>query len=672
MLLLLITSLMVFSCSKDSDLLSEYVIVEEQSSIALKDRILDDSYYIQSQNSIVMNVLQNDAFNQGEQATVVDVQPSDLGTVVINEDNSLTYTPMVPVVETPQAPEEEFVDTFDYTVEVQDASGTTTQEQGTVTVSNLDNRTPTSGDNVFFVTTSGNSGNNGKSESSAWDIGHAFKSARPGDIVYIKAGNYGGGNYVFNQSGNASQPIKFIGYKNQPGDINAYEQNLLSNETRDRRGTTRFANNVEFDYTQSLNMNEMPHFTKNFVKNDFFFTVSGDYIEFHNIIIRGGDFGMLFDRNSSHCKLINSVIMEQGRMDIASSDSSHPDRYQGTGISNRRSERLEVRFCTFLNCEQQALEIRGANSGTYSDNVVYSYNDRNGTDYFYLVTGDAGASSHDLVIEYNRCHRLTSVPHGGHGFITKNGAYNNTFRNFRVINTNIETSFANATGNVFEKGYVQGSASQGDDLTYILTSNGSTGNTFKDIVVDDVWGGLLFLDHGEDGSSSFAGIANDYINIIVKNAKYGVIFSESGANRGPTNNNKFLNCTFFNTEFGIRAHRNNSGNSFINCHFSASSSLYTNHAGYSLNGNTRFENCHFSGNLNRNSANSFVTNNNIDGNPQFQDPQAISRGNDWVEGLRLLPSSPLQNAGQNISVMNPLGAFDFLGNQRNSYNIGAF
>jgi hypothetical protein len=265
------------------------------------------------------------------------------------------------------------------------------------------------------------------------------------------------------------------------------------------------------------------------------------------------------------------------------------------------------------------------------------------------------------------------VRHGGHGFITKNGAVNNTFRNWSVINSNIETSFANATNNLFEKGSIQGSfSSTGDALTYILTSNGSTGNTFKDIIIDDVWGGLVFLDHGEDSNSAYAGRANDYINIIVKNARYGVIFSESASNLGPTNDNQFLNCTFYNVQHGIRAYRRNSGNSFINCHFSASSSLYTNHASFSLNNNTSFENCHFSGNLNANSAASFEANNNISGNPQFQDPNNIRSGSMDVSGLQLLPTSPLIGAGQDTSLKNSRGDTDFFGRKRELFNIGAF
>lgn len=713
-MLAILCAITLVSCSKDTDLLADYVISDDDTLIT-GSKIVNDTYSIGLNQSIVLDVLSNDNFAAGSTVTIVNVTNPRYGKVVINEDNTLTYTPasgeetaeetsegessndtaeettendtsndseesqesneenQESNEDSQESNEETTEDSFDYTTEETNEAGETTTAEGTVTLTTGESKIPTSGSNVYFVSVNGSGNNNGLTENTSWSWTHAVSNARPGMIIYVKAGDYGGGNFRFNQSGSEGNEIKFVGYKDTPGDIDAYKQTMLSDDTRDRRATTRLANNEEFDYTTTPNSSQMPFFNKAYEKEDIFFRIDGDYIEFHNIIIKGGDFGMLFSASSSHAKVINSIILEQGRMDLRMGETPHPDRYQGTGLANRRSENLKVRFCSFLNPEQQALEIRGANTGTYSDNVVYSYNEINGTDYFYLITGEKGEASHDLLIEFNRCHRVSGVAHGGHGFIVKNGAINNTIRNWKVINSNIEASFANATNNLFEKGELNGSyMTDGDDLAYVLTSNGTTGNTFKDIIIDNVWGGLLFLDHGEDRNSAYAGRANDYINIIVKNAKYGVIFSESRSNLGPTNDNRFLNCTFYNTEHGIRAHRNNSGNEFINCHFSASRSLYTNHGNYSLNSNTKFENCHFSGNLKRNDALPFAESNIIDGNPLFQDPQSVINGNFNVLGLQLLDGSPLKGAGQDVSIFNSESATDFNGNTRTVYNIGAF
>ncbi len=49
-------------------------------------------------------------------------------------------------------------------------------------------------------------------------ITKAAQSAAAGDIVYIKAGNYGHEHVVVNNSGTSSAWIRFIGYKTTPGD----------------------------------------------------------------------------------------------------------------------------------------------------------------------------------------------------------------------------------------------------------------------------------------------------------------------------------------------------------------------------------------------------------------------------------------------------------------------
>lgn len=49
----------------------------------------------------------------------------------------------------------------------------------------------------------------------------AAANAGPGDTVWVKAGNYGALNLEFQHSGTAGQPIAFIGYHQQPGDLDS-------------------------------------------------------------------------------------------------------------------------------------------------------------------------------------------------------------------------------------------------------------------------------------------------------------------------------------------------------------------------------------------------------------------------------------------------------------------
>ena len=76
---------------------------------------------------------------------------------------------------------------------------------------------------IFYVSTTGNDNNNGLKETTAWrTIRKAGNTAMAGDIVYIKAGNYGGENVKCSNSGTKDAPIKFIGYKSKIDDLNDY------------------------------------------------------------------------------------------------------------------------------------------------------------------------------------------------------------------------------------------------------------------------------------------------------------------------------------------------------------------------------------------------------------------------------------------------------------------
>ncbi|SKB46379.1 Ig-like domain-containing protein [Maribacter arcticus] len=165
----------LFSCSKDADLLSEYVITKDDGlqSIAL---LANDSFYMApGQGSILMDVLNNDNISDNANVTIIETSSPINGTVTINNDNTLTYkawedptlintnsipeetTPeqTTPVESTPEettpeqttpvesTPEETtpvestpIEDTFTYTAEVVDEeTGTATIEEATVTVS---------------------------------------------------------------------------------------------------------------------------------------------------------------------------------------------------------------------------------------------------------------------------------------------------------------------------------------------------------------------------------------------------------------------------------------------------------------------------------------------------------------------------------------------------------
>ncbi|GGG42552.1 hypothetical protein GCM10011414_10160 [Croceivirga lutea] len=535
-------------------------------------------------------------------------------------------------------------------------------------------------DGAYYVTVDGSSDNDGKSEFSSWSLSHAVSNAKAGDVVYVKAGSYDNLRLTFSNSGTADNPIRFMGYKSTPGDIDAAIQNLKSSETRGRRGTTVLANGEEFNYKSNPSPNEMPFINKPYVRDETALTVDGDFIEIENFIISGYSTAILVNDSSESSKIWNCIFHEQGNLDVGIRDTSHPDRYKGTGLFNRGATNLNVQFCSFLNVEQNALEFDGANSGTMSNNVVYSYNTINGTDYMFLITRKQSTYSSNLVFEFNLCERESGVSHGGHGFVIKNGGFSNTIRNFEVINTSVELNFANVYDNVIENGTVQGKYyEEGDPLSSLYFGNGAHHNTFRNIIVDGTWGAIACSSYADGASNdssintNYPGNDNVFINIVGKNSQYAFIMSEFGASGSSAAlNNSFVNCTFYNVEYGIRANRPNDGNYFINSSFNTTRGFVVESNGFNLNNNTVFENCHFDGSVSLNTISKYNSINNIEGSPLFVSPESIVSNNFNVSGLELLPVSPLINAGIDPIKLTDKASKDFNGKTRTNYNIGAF
>lgn len=82
-----------FSCSKDTDLLADYVISENLDAYFLKNYVIDDNFITAGDNSVVLDVLSNDTFIDLDKVKIVKTSDPASGSVTINEDKTLTYQP---------------------------------------------------------------------------------------------------------------------------------------------------------------------------------------------------------------------------------------------------------------------------------------------------------------------------------------------------------------------------------------------------------------------------------------------------------------------------------------------------------------------------------------------------------------------------------------------------
>ncbi|MDV7140216.1 Ig-like domain-containing protein [Maribacter sp. TH_r10] len=124
--------LLHFSCSKDNDLLTDYVLSETQDAINISNVAVDDSFQVFSNTAMVLDVLSNDTFENEAEVIITETSTPSNGTVVINDDETLTYTPNSEVTE--QLTEGEVMDTFTYNTEAPDANGSTIADTGSVTI----------------------------------------------------------------------------------------------------------------------------------------------------------------------------------------------------------------------------------------------------------------------------------------------------------------------------------------------------------------------------------------------------------------------------------------------------------------------------------------------------------------------------------------------------------
>lgn len=131
LLLFAIVLIFQFSCSKDSDLLSDYVISDTQVFLSGKYAVADE-YQLNSSSSLVLNVLDNDNFINGAEVVITGTSAPNNGTVIINSNQTLTYTPKT------DSSTDEVDDTFTYTAEGENEDGIITTEEASVVITAAD------------------------------------------------------------------------------------------------------------------------------------------------------------------------------------------------------------------------------------------------------------------------------------------------------------------------------------------------------------------------------------------------------------------------------------------------------------------------------------------------------------------------------------------------------
>jgi len=390
---------------------------------------------------------------------------------------------------------------------------------------------PRSKGNIYYVSREGNNNSTGLSEAKSWrTIAYAATKARAGDVVYIKAGSYGGENIVVKNTGTVSNPIKFIGYKRSIGDnpslrrstnmsFASSEMPLLS-----KGGGTAISITAEsFIIVRNIQIENYSNWGIDLNNSE--------YIVMDNIYVRGMDIGIrTVDEFSTHNRIINSFI---------------------------------------ANCKSSA--IRLDNNYNLIENVWAVSSKSVDMDYYITIRG--GNSGIGNIVRNCYVERYAGDSHPGHGISLKGGN-----PKYKIQHSLIENNEIVNCGGALEFRHNGVKYNVARNIKIRETRAGqSSGIKFREaasyniVENSDLSGevGVRFENNkGEDLGDQIGGSYNKIINTVFHDLDYAV-FVKNGlrGNKG----NEFINCTFFNVKnlysqtSGSTDNKFNYTNKFVNC-----------------------------------------------------------------------------------------------------------
>ncbi len=250
---------------------------------------------------------------------------------------------------------------------------------------------------VYYVATSGDDNNDGLTEATAWKtIQKGIDSAMPGDVVWVKGGNYGDVNLVSVRSGTSTMPILIKGYLMNIGDVD-----ITSGE-----GYVNYDDYTLYGYKwpdTGLPLLETNRGNDNNpTSNDIGFEITHDYIVIENFWLQFQYYG--FNISGNNVKIKNCAIQELGNWDRNQSSGWGKEFSSGnlTGIGVRVTGDYFTMESTFIaNCgHENFITINNINTVT-KNNIAVTNRHGNTSDYgFVWYNSDYAYSENDRAYRY--------------------------------------------------------------------------------------------------------------------------------------------------------------------------------------------------------------------------------------------------------------------------------
>ncbi|MBW2526886.1 MAG: hypothetical protein JRI23_22065, partial [Deltaproteobacteria bacterium] len=478
-----------------------------------------------------------------------------------------------------------------------------------------------------YVTTAATGGGDGLTEATAWTLPEAVDSAAAGQTVWIKAGLYDDPpELIVSGSGTDGAPLKFVGYRDTPGDITS----------------------MYFDYAPGVlpDPAEMPLIRGAAQGTGTAFRIDGkSNIIVRNLQISAHHYNLLCVGSASH------IIADR----IVSTPAEGPLSFHDEAIT-------ESRIINSIAIDAGMSNIRYYGTFGLLDNNQ-SYGDlqtSDATDYYVTVR------NRNNILRNLHLERAENNDHGGHGFSIKAvdvpTEYNLIEKSVAInINQSIEVRHHEVQHNVFRdlEVYSDGMSSTWGVKGIVFT--GGSYNVLDRIHHRNGWDAISFRGTTEDPDGDTAGHDNVIKNSVFENV--GSFIYASDVLGKAAWGNKIINCTVngatsLQVVVSATFHHDNE---VINTNLTNVGRVT--HSGHDGPFVATYRNSNF---FNFGDP-ELVLEDGQKVDCTSEDPQYVDAdGGD----LRLLPSSAVADAGMDVLEIR----YDFDGKQRHDghYSIGAF
>lgn len=389
-------------------------------------------------------------------------------------------------------------------------------------------------------------------EADPWTVEQAFARAVAGQTVWIRAGDYGNQNARLANDGTEISPIKFIGYKDSPGDI---DESYYAYGDGD------------------LDASEMPLLSGRSRVEGAALELSGRaYVVIKNIQFQNYRYGIrLWNETASHMVIENVVGRGFGGL-------TTEQRGYGVYCTAATNHHVRIARSILMNASQSLITLNGdfhllENVQTYADED--SATELNAASDYHI----ACAGNNNII---RACHseHVGDLEHAGHGISLRHTTGDTIERNLvvdsEVINVNGALEFRHsATRFNVARNVTLDATRTSPHAGGLVFRDGASFNRFENGHIrgtqDDFYGLIFFTDTVEDGGYGQTIEGNAVINTIIESAAPTVSAINFGNATLPARaftvlNQRFTGCTFYNIDrmFKARAEVSVVGTELVN------------------------------------------------------------------------------------------------------------